>query len=359
MIHAVIMAGGSGTRFWPASRNDRPKQLLNLAGTESMIQSTCRRFDGLANPAATWIVTNHRLVDAMAEQLPHLAKDRIIGEPCKRDTAPCIGLAAFLISAQDPDAIMVVSPADHVISSEGQFGAAIRQGCDLVRNSPDVLVTYGIRPTYPAESFGYIERGNPLAVANGAPAFQVKKFHEKPKSDVARRYLEHGGYYWNSGIFVWRASTILSQLTKREPEMAAHLSRIADAAGTPEFPRVMHDEFHQIKGRSIDYAVMEHAGNVAVIEAPFSWDDVGSWQAIARLRGSDQHGNTVVGKYLGIDTKNVIINSQNDHLVVTIGVKDLVVVHTPDATLIVQKDQEESVRKAVQQIETAGWTEYL
>ena len=359
MLYAVIMAGGVGTRFWPASRSLLPKQLLDLVGGQSMIQATVARLRQLVPSERVLIVTNVRLVDAIANQLPELSETSVLAEPCKRDTAPCIGLAAIHISSCDEDAIMVVMPSDHVIHTDDQFRQAISGAVELVRQRPGRLVTFGIRPTYAAESFGYIERGEALSDAATDGTYVVRRFREKPDADVARRYLESGDYYWNSGIFVWRAGAILDELRRHEPEMYEHLVSIAEAAGSAHYQQVLEREFAAIDGKSIDYAVMEHAEEVVVVEAPFQWDDVGSWQSIARLRGTDQYGNTVVGNHLGVRTSGTIIRTGEDHLVVTLGLQDCIVVHTEDATLVASKHDEESVRQVVKQLAEQGWDEYL
>lgn len=360
MLYAVIMAGGSGTRFWPESRAERPKQLLDLAGERSMIQSTVDRLAGLVPNDHVLIATAARLADAMREQLPELPAHMILGEPCKRDTAPCIGLAAIYLSRNDPDAVMAVMPADHVIQPTEKFQAAITQAVALVEAAPSRIVTFGIKPTYAAESFGYIERGDTLDNSGGdAPAFRVARFREKPQANVAEQYLASGNFYWNSGIFVWRAATIMDALREHQPEMYAQLSRIADAWETPEREAVLAREFEAIQPISIDYAVMESATDVAVIEAPYEWDDVGSWQSIARLRGADADGNTITGQHAGVRTSGCIIRSSGDHLVATMGLKDCIVVHTPRATLVADKNDEESVRELVKQIEEQGLGEYL
>jgi mannose-1-phosphate guanylyltransferase len=356
MLHAVIMAGGSGTRFWPESRADRPKQLLALTGARTMVQETVDRLGTVIPPERTLVITAARLAEAMRQQLPNLPEEAIIGEPCKRDTAPCIGLAAFLASRKDTDATLAVMPSDHVISPAETFQQAILQAARLVEREPDRIVTFGIRPTYPAESFGYIERGAAL----GEPGvFAVARFREKPPLAVAKEYLAAGNFYWNSGIFVWKARTILDALERHEPEMYRRLEAIASADGTAEFGKTFAHEFAAIRGVSIDYAVMEKATNVAVIEAPFEWDDVGSWQAIARLRGTDAEGNTITGKHLGLNTSGAIVRTSDDHLIVTLGLTDCIIVHTPDATLVANRRDEESVRKIVKLLEERGWTEYL
>lgn len=355
MLHVVVLAGGSGTRFWPASRSIRPKQLLDLAGEQSMIQATVSRVHGLVENERILVVTNERLVEPIRAQLPQLRRDSILGEPCKRDTAPCIGVAAAWVCRNDPEAIMAVMPADHVISPDSAFRSAILGAVDLVKLEPDRLVTFGIKPTYAAESFGYIERAAPL----GENAYRVAQFKEKPNAAVAQQYLDAGTFYWNSGIFVWRAKTILDLLQRYEPKMYAHIATIADAIGTKDFERVFAAEFKQIAGTSIDYAVMERAKEVAVIEAPFAWDDVGSWTSLERLRGKDSEGNTLVGQCLAIETTGSIIRSTGDHLIATVGVDDLIIVHTENATLVASRHDEESVRKVVKLLEEQGKQDYL
>jgi mannose-1-phosphate guanylyltransferase len=364
MLHAIIMAGGSGTRFWPESRSALPKQLLQLVGKQTMIQATAARLGKLVPPDRTLVVTNQRLVQEVGRQLPGLPPGQIVGEPAKRDTAPCIGLAALLVLRQDPDATMAVMPSDHVIASNEEFQAAIRLGVELVESAPSRIVTFGIRPTYPAESFGYIERGERLQTsadrAGSAPAvFRVRRFREKPRAEVARQFVAAGEFYWNSGIFVWKAQTILSALEQHQPQMCQHLRAIVDAWGTPRQAAVFEREFLAIQGVSIDYAVMEHASDIAVVEAPFQWDDVGSWQAIGRLQASDGDGNTIQAKHLGLNTRGTIVRGPDNHLIVTLGVTDSIVVHTPDATLVANKHDEESIRQLVKLIEERGWQQYL
>ncbi len=359
MLHAIIMAGGSGTRFWPASTKATPKQLLQLVGDSTMIRQTVDRLDGLVAPAQTLVVTNERLVKTIGQQLPQLPATSLVGEPCKRDTAPCIGLAALLVSRDDPDAVMAVMPADHVISPTAKFQAAIQQAASMVNEAPDRIVTFGIKPTYPAEIFGYIQRSRSRLSNSGAPDYKVEKFVEKPNANTAAEYLDSGDYYWNSGIFIWRAKTILDALAKRQAAMLGHLEKIVAAWGTPEQDKVFDKEFTAIDGISIDYAVMEHATDVAVIEAPYDWDDLGGWQSLARLHGTDESNNTIIGKHLGFNTNGTIVRTDEKHLVVTLGLKDCIVVHTGNATLVANKNDEESIREVVKELEGRGWGEYL
>lgn len=365
MLHALVMAGGSGTRFWPVSREKTPKQLLRLLGERSLLQSTIDRLDGLVAPQETLVATAAALATPIREQLPQLPPAAVLGEPCKRDTAPCIGLAALLTVRQDADATMLVLPADHVIRDTAGFQRGVRQAVALVEQDPTRLVTFGIRPTYPAESFGYLERGEPigdLPAATATPTFRVLRFREKPQAAVAQQYLDTGNFYWNSGIFVWRARTILDALAKEQPDLVARLQTIAAAYGTAEFDAVFAREFAAIRGISIDYAVMEKAGNVVLIEAPFDWDDLGSWQSLARQRGQDAQGNTIAARHLGIKTSGTIVFADErakDHLIVTVGAEDLIIVHTPDATLVARRQDEESLRQVVKELEKQGWRESL
>ncbi|MGB7344136.1 MAG: mannose-1-phosphate guanylyltransferase [Pirellulaceae bacterium] len=358
MLHAVIMAGGSGTRFWPASRKLKPKQLLTLHGDRSMIQSTADRLGDLVPADRQMVITNQSLTKAISQQLPGIPAINIVGEPCRRDTAPCVGLAAAMIAKNDPDGIMVVMPSDHVINSHQLFRDAITAGEKLIQTDPTRIVTFGIKPTYPAESFGYIQSSDAID-ADGVSAYKVSQFREKPDRETAQKYVDAGNFYWNGGIFLWKASTILDALAKHEPEMHAHLISIADAMNTDAFEETLQREFSAIKGKSIDYAVMEHYDNVVVIEAPFPWDDVGSWQALARLNDADKDGNTVIGSHLGIDTKGTIIHTSDEHTIVTIDLEDLIIVHTPDATLVAPKHAEERVREVVAALQAKGLDEKL
>lgn len=353
------MAGGSGTRFWPASRNKNPKQLLSLVGSTTMLRATSDRLRGLVSPEQTLVMTNKHLVDAVRGQLPDVPPEQIVGEPMKRDTAACVALAASMIYNADPEAIMLVLPADHIISSDAQFQDCMSSGVRLIEQAPDRLVTFGIRPTYAAESFGYVQRGTALSESGVSGAYQVASFREKPNRETAEKYVTAGAYDWNSGIFMWRAATILKALRGYEPEMMKHIDAIAAAMGTPGFDVTLEREFAKIDGRSIDYAVMERYPDVAVIEATFNWDDVGSWQSIGRLTEPDEQGNCVRGKYLPIQSQRMIVYGDDEHLLVTIGMQDAIVVHAGNATLVAPKEEEEQVREVVKHLQVRGWEDYL
>ncbi|HEY5313645.1 MAG TPA: mannose-1-phosphate guanylyltransferase [Pirellulales bacterium] len=360
MLHAVIMAGGAGSRFWPESREARPKQLLPLLGQKSMIRATLDRLGALVPRERMLVVTTRMLAQAIADELPDLPRAGVLAEPCRRDTAGCIGLAAVEILARDPDALLIVLPADHAIGPTAVFVQALGQAVRLVEADPRRIATFGIRPNYPAESFGYIERGAPLPEAEpGTAAFTVQRFHEKPRIDVAREYLDSGRFYWNSGIFVFRAATILDELAAQRPALHRGLQAIAAHIGAADYPAVLEREFAALERISIDRAVMEHARQVVVIEASFDWDDLGSWQALARLAGHDEHGNTVVGRHVGVRTEGTIVHGAPDHLIATVGLRDCLIVHTPDATLVANKHDEEAIRQVVELLREKGWLDYL
>ncbi|MFM9959941.1 MAG: mannose-1-phosphate guanylyltransferase [Planctomycetaceae bacterium] len=357
MLNAVIMAGGSGTRFWPQSRKRVPKQLLPLAGSETLIQQTVTRCHPWVPSERVFVVTNAAQVEQTREQLPQLSSDHFLVEPCGRNTAPCIGLAALELVRRDPEAVMLVMPADHVIRPIEAFRDAVERAVGLVDENPRRLVLFGVAPTYPATGFGYIERGDLLGPMRGG--FDVASFREKPDLETAREYVQRGTFFWNCGIFVWRASRILDALRDHEPELHSGLMRLSESLGTERWPNALAEQFPKLKSISIDYAVLERASDVCVVEAPFEWDDVGSWEALPRLLGADDNGNTIDGPFCGIDTRGCIVRTTRDHLVATAGMTDCIVVHTPDVTLVARKGDEDAVRKLVALAEREGLSRYL
>ena len=358
-VFTTIMAGGAGTRFWPASRQQRPKQLLKLSGDRSMLQSTVDRLAGFCKPEQLLILTNKILVDPIAEQLPDVPRDCIIGEPAKRDTAPCVALAAALIMAKDPEAIMVVMPSDHVISPDKVFQDSLACAAALVEEDESRIVTFGIKPTYPAEVFGYIERSSSGIESSKFPAYSVEKFREKPDAETAAQFLKAGTFYWNAGIFVWKAKVIFEAIKKFEPGIASHVEKIASAIGNANYDQVLNDEFCAIEGTSIDYAVMERYDNVCVVEAPFDWDDLGNWTAVPSVRGTDDDGNSVDAKHMNFGSKECIVVGDKDHLIVTVGIEDCIVVNTGDATLVANRNDEATIREIVKELKERDWKEYL
>ena len=356
MLHAVIMAGGSGTRFWPQSRHSLPKQLLKLAGTRTMIQQAVDRSSPWVADDCTWIVTNAVQAAETKTQLPKIPPGNVLIEPCGRNTAPCIGLAAIQLLARDPDATMLVMPADHVIQPNDVFQRAAERAVSLIEQQTDALVLFGVRPTNAATGFGYIERGETLDES----VFRVESFREKPDSDTAEQYVAAGRFYWNCGIFVWRAEQILSALEQFEPDMHARLLNLRDAVGTANWDTALAEQFPSMNSISIDYAVLERAVDVFVIEAPFDWDDVGSWPALERLIDADDDGNTIDAPFVGVETRGCIVRSTDDnHLIAVAGMEDCIIVHTPDATLVARKSDPDAVRKLVKLCEEQGYERFL
>ncbi|HAP08239.1 MAG TPA: mannose-1-phosphate guanyltransferase [Planctomycetaceae bacterium] len=358
MLHAVIMAGGSGTRFWPQSRKKTPKQLLSLAGRRTMIQQTLDPCSAWVSAENSWVVTNAVQADAVREQLPSLPAGNVLVEPAARNTAACVGLAALEILRRDPEGIMFVMPADHVIRTDEAFSRAALRAVSIVQQSPESLVLFGVIPTFPSTGYGYIERGTRLDTETPT-LFQVQAFREKPQQAVAEQYLRDGRYFWNCGIFCWKAATIMNLLQQYESELAAGLREIDAAAETPDYPQVLAQKFPLLKSISIDYAVLERAQNVCVLEAPFQWDDVGSWLSLPRLNGSDAQGNTTDGLFAGVDTQGCIVRTSDDHLVATLGLRNLIIVHTPDATLVADAAQSERIKQLLDLLTEQQLQQYL
>jgi mannose-1-phosphate guanylyltransferase len=357
MLHAVIMAGGSGTRFWPLSRHAFPKQFLTLSGSRSLIQSTSDRCVGTIPANRHWVVTNAAQADETRRQLPELPAGHVLVEPCARNTAPCVALAAAHLLRADPEAVMLVLPADHVIQPVAAFEAAFRRAAELVDADDRRLVLFGVVPSFPSTGFGYVERHQPLAA--GESAYSVKAFREKPDRPTAEKYLRAGTFYWNCGIFVWKARRILDAIAQYEPEMKELLERITRSIGTPGYEAAVQEFFPKMKSISIDYAVLERDENIVVLEAPFGWDDVGSWEAVTRLSGQDDCGNTIQGSHCGIDTRDCIIRSTDDHLVATLGLENCIVVHTPDATLVARRGDENAIKALIEALKQRGHSRYL
>lgn len=365
MLHAVIMAGGSGTRLWPESRRHYPKQFLSLTGAESLLAQTVSRLGTLATPENIHIITSHHLAELVRAQFPHYPHEAIIAEPCPRNTAPCVALAAMHCLRKDPEAIMLVLPSDHVISTDLQFQNAIRQAVELVEQDTESLITLGVTPTSPSDAYGYIERGEELISSwdhtcpkNNIPwekTFHVKRFREKPDQKTACEFLATGRFYWNSGIFVWRAQTILDNFYTFCPQMVPHLkamNHVALSGSDAIFTESVHKYFPMLESTAVDVAILEKSRHVLVIEAPFSWDDAGSWSALERLHTQDSCGNTILAdSTLMINSHGCIIRCPDaNRLVATVGIENLVVVVTQDAVLIFNKNQDEAVREVTRKL---------
>jgi mannose-1-phosphate guanylyltransferase len=363
MLHAMIMAGGGGTRFWPRSRQVRPKQFLTFSGDRTLLQGTVDRIAAQVPPERTWVLTNEKHRAEAAEQLTGLVpSEQVVGEPVGRDTTACIGLGAALIERTDPNATIIVMPADHLIEPAQEFRRAVHAAEQFSNDFPDALLTFGIKPTFPATSYGYIHRGEHAGSRQSVPISRVLRFKEKPKEPEAEHFVASGDYFWNSGIFVWKPGAILGELKKRKPQLHAGVQSIAAAWGTVSGPEVFRSEYEKMEAKSIDFVVMQdaaEAGKVMVMHAPYQWDDVGSWLALERHNPQDSEGNTIQALHAGVDTKNCLIVSDADHLIGTLDVKDLVIIQNGNATLITTRKGEARVKELVDKLKSQGLGRFL
>lgn len=357
-MYATILAGGVGTRLWPRSRQERPKQFTDITGDGvTMIQETAQRLTGLVDGTHLYVVTGAPYARLAAEQLPQMPVEHIVVEPSGRNTAPAIGLACIHLQRQDPTGILAVLPADHVILDGEGFRASLRRAGQIAAEG--YLVTLGIEPTFAHTGYGYIKRSQLIDEVNGLPAYHVERFLEKPNRVLAEAFLEEGGYYWNGGIFVSRVDRMLAELEAQQPEMYARLQRIAAVVGTPAYAEVLASQWESMASISIDYAVMEHAQRVAVVPMRAGWNDVGSWDALETILEQDAHGNSIAkGEVLLLDSHNNIVYSDK-RLVALVNVNDLVVVDTGDTLLIGDKRQMQRVKDVVEKLRAQGRTELL
>ena len=358
--YAVIMAGGGGTRLWPVSRKDSPKQLLPLLGQETLFQSTVRRLDNLFPPERILVVTVAEQAAQMQVQAPDIPADNYLIEPEPRGTASVVGLAASVLKKRDPEAMMAILTADHFIRNKDLFRYLIRTAFDVAARG--YLVTLGITPTFPSTGYGYIEQGEPLEGDYKYPVYAVKRFKEKPDQETAEQLLRAGDHSWNSGMFVWKVDTILGEIERQMPELSKAVRAIADAWDTPDRHDVVSQHWTHLKSQTIDYGIMEKAERVAVLPAGgLGWSDVGSWDSLFEVLFPDIHGNVQVNaQNLLLDTNNTLIYGKNDErLIVTIGLDDMVVVDSGDVLLICKIDQSQKVRDVVEHLKKHKQEKYL
>lgn len=360
-IHAMIMAGGSGTRFWPLSRKARPKQVLPIFEGQTLLERTARRFDGFSLPTRLWVVTGHHLALATQQAMPNLV-DGLLLECEARDTAPAVALAAARVLAQDgEDAIQILLPADQIIQPMARFQAVLRAGIHRVIHS-DRLLTLGIQPRHPATGYGYIERSEPSSLVDGFEIFAVRRFVEKPDRERAEEYLASGGFYWNSGIFLWRLGSLLSELERHAPEL--HKAILLMAAAFQRGDQDAVDEtFRTLEKTSIDYALLEKSDKVDVLPADFDWDDVGSFASLPGYLPKDESGNTRAlprsAILLAHDARNNIIISDQPHTIALLGVEDMVLIQTADALLLCPRQRVEEIKGIVQELRDLGREDLL
>jgi mannose-1-phosphate guanylyltransferase len=364
MRYAMIMAGGRGTRLWPMSRDAAPKQILPFINGKNLLQIAAQRLEGLVPPAQRYVcaATQH---EAMIRQgLPELGPDQFLGEPCGRDTLNAVGLSAAVIARRDPAAVIAVFTADHIIEPEEQFRAIVASGFELAERLPDSLITFGITPTHAATGYGYLELGEEL----GQGARRVAQFKEKPAAATAAAYVAAGPgrYLWNSGMFVWRAATLLDCLRRYAPQNYEGLQTIAAAWDTPQRQAVLNAVYPTLPKISVDFAIMEPASRdpavrVAAIPMPLRWLDVGSWPAFAQTCPQDAAGNALAAaKHLLLNsTGTLVASSDPNHLVVTVGCHNLLIIHTPDATLVCAADQAEAIKEVQKQVAEQFGAQYV
>lgn len=356
MLYAVIMAGGSGTRLWPLSRQSEPKQALKLIGDRTMFQHAVDRLSPSFPPERILVVTNSQIAEVLRPQAPELPADNFILEPAGRDSAPAAGLAAVHLLRRDPEAVMVMLTADHYIVDTVQFRAALAAAEQVAADG--TILTLGIRPTQPSTAFGYIRLGDAQVMVDGFRVYRSGGFTEKPDARTATRFLEEGRYVWNSGMFIWRGDRLLADFAAQLPDLHAALGRIGAALGTLEAEQVLVDEWSKIRRISIDYGIMEHADRVSVIPVDIGWSDIGSWGALLDVLDGDEHGNVATGELLSLDAQGCYVRS-GSRLVAAIGLRDLVIVDTPDVLLVCTRERAEEVKTLVNRLAAQGRNSYL
>ena len=352
-ITAVIMAGGKGERFWPKSRSSYPKQFLSLTSDgETMIQKTIKRLLPIVDTEDIFIVTNENYVPLINEQLPDIPSENILAEPVARNTAPCIALAAAVISKKyNEDAVMMVLPSDHLIKYDELYTDTMRHAVKVAKKGEN-LVTVGITPTYPETGYGYIKFCS-AADEDMAGVYKGDKFVEKPCRETAKEYLNSGRYLWNSGMFVWKVSSIMNNFKKFLPDMYEGYLRMRETALTGSFRETLAECFENFRSESIDFGIMEKAENIYTLSGSFGWDDVGSWLALEKINKTDECGNYVSGDVISIDTNRSIICG-NKKLIAALGVEDIIIVDTDDAMLICSKDHTQQVKKVIETLKTCN-----
>ncbi len=356
-LYAVIMAGGSGTRLWPRSRKKKPKQLLDIVSSKTMIQETVDRLDGLVDPDRVIVVVGEMHFKDIDQQLAQVPTENILIEPEGKNTAPCIGLAAVHIRARHKNAVMMVLPSDHLIKNANRF-RKIGKAAAAVAQKKNALVTIGIEPTFPETGYGYIQIGGKVDSVQGEDVHEVVAFREKPTLAVAKKFLKSGDYMWNSGMFVWTANTILGQIQTHLPKLYKGLMKIESSIGKESQEKILKKVYGSIEPESIDFGVMEKAKQVMLLKGDFGWSDIGSWAAMEQLWPKDRDGNFLDAEVVSIESSGNIIHSTKK-LVTVIGLTDIVIIETEDALLVCAKDRAPDVRRAVEELKERGLDDYL
>lgn len=348
--YVVIMAGGKGERFWPRSRLKRPKHLLPIVGDKPMLTQTVERLDGVVPPGQVLVITNAEQAAAVREVCPMLPAENVIGEPVGRDTAAAVGLATLLVKHRNPEAAFAMLPADHVIHDVEGFQRVLRRAFATAERE-DSLVTVGISPTYPATGYGYIEKDVAIADVEGRPVYSVARFKEKPDLSRAKAYVESGKFHWNAGMFFWRVPVISQCFADFTPGLWSALQAIEKGlAAGEDLEGLLAKHYPALEKISVDFAIMEKAKRVHVVESDFDWDDVGAWPAVARHFPKDESNNVSRGNVVIHEGSGNIVIGEREHTVTLVGVDDLIVVQTADATLVCRKDRAEDIKKLVKSL---------
>lgn len=355
--YCLIMAGGSGTRFWPRSRTKRPKQYLNIFGENSLIQETVRRFSQFMPEGNIFIVSAKAQKEVLEEQVSNLPKGNLIYEPMGKNTLPAIGLAALFIAEKDPEGIMIVSPSDHLIQNDPLFIQTIESAA-LIAEKTNGIVTIGITPKYPATGYGYVQTAEEVSLGQSVKSFSVKQFVEKPNLKVASDYLKQGGFFWNSGIFVFKVSVFLESVKNFSPALYADLMRIKAYMGTDQFETALDEIYRQVTSISIDYGILEKANNVFLVQGDFIWNDLGSWEEVYKYDQKDENQNAKRGEVILLDTKNSYVYAP-DSLVAVVGMEDVIVVQEGNTILVCKRDRAEEIKQVVGEITKRKLDQYL
>ena len=353
------MAGGSGTRFWPRSRFSKPKQYLDIAGEDSLLQSTIKRFMTITNNDNIFIVSGKSQAGVLEAQTTMPPKENLIYEPVGKNTLPCIGLAVMFAEKKNPGGIMVVSPSDHLIYDTAKFKEALISAAKIAKEK-NGIVTIGIQPTYPATGYGYVKAGAEVSPGEKIRQFKVDRFVEKPDEATASKYLKQGEYYWNSGMFIFKISTFLDAVQKHAPGLYSGLRKIQAEMGSPSFSETLDRLYLEFDSISVDYGIMEHAQNVFLVEGNFDWNDLGSWESVYQISEKDKNGNAESGsgEVLFIDAKNSYTYT-DEGLVSLIGLDDIIVIRDGNAVLVCKREKAEDVKKAVEQLKEKKSNQYL
>jgi mannose-1-phosphate guanylyltransferase len=355
--YCLIMAGGSGTRFWPRSRVKKPKQYLSLFGNQSLIQESVQRFSGFIPPEAIYIVSAQSQKELLEEQTANLPKENMIYEPVGKNTLPAIGLAALFIAEKDPEGILIVSPSDHLIQNDELFRQTIESAVQIA-NEKDGIVTIGITPKFPATGYGYVQTADEVKIGQLIKAYAVNQFVEKPNLEVAKSYLQSGGFFWNSGIFVFKVSVFLESVKKYAPALYTDLMRIKEYIGTDQYVVALDKIYNEVTSISIDYGILEKADNVFLVQGDFIWNDLGSWEEVYKYEKKDENQNAQVGEVVFHHSKNSYVYAP-DSLVAVVGLDDVIVVQEGDTILVCRRDQAEEIKQIVGEITKRKLSQYL